>query len=137
MKKGGDFLCNMYLLPVVNRRARRILRDAGVTNVQLLPMSIHYGGQPLDHDYMLANVIGIADIIDWEQSERQPVFPDHPEYHHQFLKLVPRPESIPGRDWFWMERPRRMIVSGRLAQRLIMHKVTGIRLTMLTEYRDE
>lgn len=64
---------------VINTKVKKILDDAGIVDVEYLPITIwDHQKKPASSDYMIMNPLNVIDMIDMENSdyERNSFFPD-------------------------------------------------------------
>jgi hypothetical protein len=123
-----DFTFGDFEVPVVNRRASRLLADVAGTDIQLVPITVagHAG------EYDIANIVSVVECIDLSRSDvaywtEEDGLPDMVGKLQMVVDLVIDPDLAEGRHLFrlagWQVA---VIASDTLKSALEAERVTGI-----------
>lgn len=135
-KRTGDFLYNMYHLPIINDRVRRVFEEQHVNNVEYVPVRIR-GASPPKEQYVLVNVLDQSDIVDWGKSKYETWLPVPGSSVKFFSKVVLRGDRIPPVSMFYMETPHLLIMRRQLVEAILKVRLTGLEFQDLLAYTGE
>jgi len=118
--------------PLFSAKFRDALEGAGVDNVQYFPAEVVYEPTGEKCDYMAANVVGIADVLDVDASGCDV---DDAGFVMGFEKMVFREEALAGLHFVRLINMMSIIIlSDRVATRLKAAELTGVRILPPSEW---
>jgi hypothetical protein len=90
-----DFLDNIFSLLMVSPKARHLMQEAGVTDMEYLPfVLLNKKGKAVSSEYCVANLLGGVDCLDAERSKFE-MSPMDPTQIANLYRLSLRTDRIP------------------------------------------